>query len=654
MTHSPKALPNEITVGARISRVFRLAVLLTAVTSVACTSEVDGGAYSSGGPGSGGSKSGASNGSGNGSSGGSDAGKTGSDGSSGSGGSSSSGSGGSSSGSGSTSGGGGDGPVDLTPVFSCNESELPASVPLKRLSHVQYRNTLEDLIALALPRSHDDVLDELEAAIDRLPRDTRQGPDTAFAWFSRLDQTVQQSHVDEQYALSNAVAAALTNSEERLVELVGGCAVEESDAECLGDFIRRFGEYAQRRPLADEDVEFYARGALEEPYTAADYADVTAMLLASPYVVYAVEHGADDGDEVRAPLSAYELASKLSYQFWQTMPDAELFEAARSGELLTEAGYAAQVDRVLDDRKAERGIAEFFGQWLENPFLEDFDQHAGEGVYDAFLDGFEVSSALKARMLQEVVDASIYGLREGQTFAEFFQSNRSFATTDDLASIYGVEPWTEGEPPVFRDAEREGLLARAAFLATGLSDTRPIIKGVLIRKAILCEDVEPPPAEVANEPPPVSDGALSTREAVEGKTAAAVCRSCHVRLNDLGFVTENFDALGRFRTEQRLFDKDGNAVGTVPVDTTAVPQVEADDLTEVTGVAGLNRAILESEKPYACFARQYFRFTNSRVENTVRDGCALSALKDTLTGNGSLRDALRAIALDRSFKERTF
>jgi hypothetical protein len=643
---------------AKVPLLLRSAAVLGALLSFACTSDVDGGAYGASGPGSNGSGAAASDGSGSGSSDGSDAGSTGSGNGTGTGDSTGSGSGGSSSGTGSgngsTSGGGGDGPVDLTPTFSCNESEVPDSVPLKRLSYVQYRNTLEDLVGAVLPQSRDVVLDELEPVLDRLPRDTRQGPDTAFAWFSRLDQTVQQSHVDEQYALSNAVAAALTSSEERLVELVGDCAVEASDGECLGDFIRRFGEYAQRRPLADEDVEFYAQGALEEPYGAADYADVAALLLASPYVMYTVEHGADGNEEPRAPLSAYELASKLSYQFWQTMPDEELFEAARTGDLLTESGFAAQVDRVVDDPKAERGIAEFFGQWLENPFLEDFDVRAGEDVYDAFLDGFDASSELKARMLQEVVDASIYGIREGQTFAEFFQSNRSFAVTDDLASIYGVEPWTEGEPPVFGDAEREGLLARAAFLATGLSDTRPIIKGVLIRKAILCESVDPPPADVANEPPPVSDGAVSTREAVEGKTATAVCRSCHVRLNDLGFVTENFDALGRFRTEQRLFDEDGNALGTVPVDTTAVPQVEADDLTEVTGIAGLNSAILASEKPYACFARQYFRFTNSRVENTARDGCALATLKDTLTGSGSLRDALRAIALERSFKEHTF
>lgn len=650
-------LRNEVTMGPRRSLLLGSTALLAALVGLGCTSGVGGGTPETESPASGGSATvggdsdtaSATDGAVNGST-GSDAGDSGNTGGAGN-------AGNDASTSGTSSSGGGDGPVDLTPVFSCSDAAVPASVPLKRLSYVQYKNTLQDLVTLALPESGDAALAELEPALDRLPRDTRQGPDTAFAWFSRLDQTVQQSHVDEQYALSNEVAAVLTNSEGRLVELVGDCAVDDSSAECLAGFIRGFGERAQRRPLTDEDVEFYAQAALEEPYEAVDYADVTALILASPYVMYTVEHGQEpeaDSDEPRVALSGHEVAAKLAYQFWQTLPDAELFEAARSGELLTEAGFEAQLDRVIDDPKAERGISEFFGQWLENPFLEEFDERVGENVYDAFLDGFEASGELKARMLQEVVDASLYGMREGQTFAEFFASNRSFAVTDDLASIYGVEPWTDGEPPVFGDAQREGLLARAAFLATGLSDTRPIIKGVLIRKAILCEDVSPPPADVANEPPPVSDGALSTREAVEGKTSTAVCQSCHGRLNDLGFVTENFDALGRFRGEQRLFDEDGNMVGTVPVDTNSVPAVEADDDTPAAGIADLNRMILASDKPYACFARQYFRFTNSRVENTEADGCALATLKDTLTGGGSLRDALLAVARELSFKEHTF
>src|SRR6185369_9627075 len=174
--------------------------------------------------------------------------------------------------------------------------------------------------------------------------------------------------------------------------------------------------------------------------------------------------------------SGFELAARLSYQFWQTAPDTALLEAARSGDLLTEAGFAAQLERVLADDKAERGIVEFIGQWLENPKLEDLNTRAAEPAYRAFLDGFEPSSELKPRMQREVADAALYYVRNAGSFADFFGSNRSFAKTDDLAEIYGTPVWAADEPPVFSDGARAGLLTRAALLATGLSDTRPIIK----------------------------------------------------------------------------------------------------------------------------------------------------------------------------------
>jgi Protein of unknown function (DUF1592)/Protein of unknown function (DUF1588) len=551
---------------------------------------------------------------------------------------------------------GGSAPSDLhSPTFTCSPDAAPASLPLRRLSSVQLSNTLKDLIAFALPKSASVVLTEVTPSIDRLPRDARQGPDTTFARFDRLDQTVQQRLVDDEYALAREIGAALTRTPARLAELVGACVGQGSDQACLDGFIQRFGERAQRRPLAPDDTAFYRRAAGAAPYAAAGYADVAALLLTSPYLMYTVEHAEGDVAAPRAKLSAFELAARLSYQFWQTLPDAELSEAARSGALLTDAGYEAQLDRVLADPKAERGISEFVGQWLENPKLEELDAHVAEPVYKAFLDGFEPTPQLKLHMQAEVADASLYYLRSGGSFADFFASNRSFAKTKDLAELYNTPIWAGGEPPVFTEPERAGLLTRAALLATGLSDTRPIIKGVLIRKAILCDEVPPPPAEVANSPPPLSDAVASTRQAVQAKTATGACAGCHAQLiNDLGFATENFDALGRVRSEQPLFDAMGKSVGSAAVDTSSVPKVDSDDTAQATGAADLTRLILASDKPYACFARQYFRFTFSRVEQTAEDGCVLAALKSKLRENAGLLAVLKTIALDRSFRERTF
>jgi len=563
--------------------------------------------------------------------------------------------GGTSSGAGATGTAGDGAPPDLhTPTFTCSPDAVPPSLPLRRLSGTQLKNTLKDLIGFAMPRSGSAVLKEAEADVSSLPADSRQGPDTVFARFDRLDQTVQQRLVDDEYALARQIGAALTGSSTRLAELAGDCATKANDKACIDAFIERFGERVQRRPLDDGDVAFYRKAAGSAPYAASGYADVVALLLTSPYMMYAVEHGVSDTD-ARAKLSGFELAARLSYQFWQTAPDTELLDAARSGDLLTDQGFDEQLERVLSDAKAERGIVEFISQWLENPKLEELDARAAEPVYSAFLDGFEPAAELKQRMQREVADASLYYVKNGGSFADFFGSNRSFAKTDDLAELYETPVWDGDEPPVFSESARAGLLTRAALLATGLSDTRPIIKGVLIRKAILCDDVPPPPADVANSPPPLSDTAVSTRKAVEGKTGSGTCAGCHTQLiNDLGFATENFDALGRLRTEQRLFDAKGKQVGAATVDTTSVPKVDAGDTATSSGATDLTRMILASDKPYACFARQYFRFTFSRVELPTLDGCTLAALKDKLQANAGLDEVLKAIALDRSFRERTF
>jgi len=135
--------------------------------------------------------------------------------------------------------------------------------------------------------------------------------------------------------------------------------------------------------------------------------------------------------------------------------------------------------------------------------------------------------------------------------------------------------------------------------------------------------------------------------------AGTACAACHVSLiNTLGFATENFDALGRYRTEEILFDKDGKVLGTAQLDTSGVPNVVTGDTTSVAGVGELLPLISSSGKVEACLARNYFRFTFGRMEGAA-DGCALEQLRNQLV-NGNVVDLLRAAALTPAFVERTF
>lgn len=557
-----------------------------------------------------------------------------------------------------------DGP-DIPPStptdFNCDPNAVPEALPLRRLSDVQYRNTLRDLVTYALPAESTSVMAEIEFQTAQLVADVaaNDGGDQRYAKFSRLDQTVQQAHIDTGYYTAEAVGAALTNDPTRTAAVIGDCATDADPANddvCLDDFIRRFGERALRRPITDEDVTFYRDPAGTAPFEAADYADVIALLLNAPHFRYFVEHGQGGFDEdAVAPLEAYELASRLSYHFWQSMPDDALFAAARSGELLSAEGYQAQVERIFNDPRTTASLETFFGEWLQNSTLEPLDSRVGSPAFDTMRGTFAPTPTLREEMWQEVVDSATYYTEQGGTFEDFFRSNRSFAKTPELASIYGVEPWTSGEPPTMDDPARAGLITRAAYLATGSANTRPVMKGVFIRRAILCDPIPPPPPEAENVEIELPEDA-STREYVDALTGGGSCGSCHTPLiNPLGFATENFDALGRKRDVQVLIDPaTGDVIGEAELDTEVVPLVETTDARTAADAVELAEQILESPKPYACFTRQYFRYTFGRMEDLDRDACALADVKRSLDEGASLSEVLRTVALSDSFKQRSF
>lgn len=557
----------------------------------------------------------------------------------------------------------GDDGTDNDGPFGCDPEGPFETLSLRRLSKVQYDNTIRDLLQWAAGDAGLQIHADIASVVARMPEDARRATDGEVrGGFRRLDQDVHQEHINAGYDV--AVAAARRLTQDHLGTIAGTCATDadtSNDDACIDDFIRRFGERALRRPLADEEVAFYRdvydAGGVTQGTEPEAFADVIVVMLTSPQFMYLVEHGdtelPDEPGVYR--LSGWELAQRLSYHFWQTAPDDELFEAARSGALLDEDGYAEQVERMFADPRTAEALEEFYGEWLWLEDLPPLDARVGTPVYDAFLDGFTPAPETRANMIGEVLDmASWYTHDVGGSFADMFTSNRSFATTPDIAEIYGVPVWDGGEPPEFPNPERVGIVARAALVATGSPNTRPIMKGVFIRKAILCDEIPPPPDNANAMPPELSPDA-TTREVVEGLTeqAGTVCAGCHAGfINPLGYATENFDALGRFRTEQVLFDEEGNVTGRRPVDTTSVPRVEGDDDRVSNGAADLSQMIVESEKAQACFARHYLRWTFGRPEDLDRDGCMLNSLTSNLVAGAPLQDVLRDLALRDEFKTR--
>lgn len=530
-------------------------------------------------------------------------------------------------------------------------------IPLRRLAASEYAATVTDLVTKVEPTDASAILAAASAALKAYPADLpTAAPNEKHGGYYRLDQLVQQEHVDSSYAVADVLGQEMTKTPARVTALAGACATDadpSNDDACLTAFVRSFGALALRRPPSDDDITYY-RGVAKNAVTAAALADVVTVMLASPRFYYLVESGAATLGPNLYALDAYELASRLSYQFLGTMPDDELFTSAQSGDLLTDAGYAKEVDRLAQDPRATATAMVFFEQWLRLDELAKLNSRNGDPQFDAFAGANEPGPALRAEMIAEVLDSARYVVSHGGTLADFVTDTRSYARNADLAAIYGVPVWdgTSAPPPL--PPERAGLLTRGAFLATGTANTRPIMRGVFMRTGLMCDAIPPPPANAAATPINPMPG-QTTRQVIEAITQqqGTPCAGCHTTLiNPLGFVGENFDGLGRYRTSQVFLDATGKNIGSAPIDATTVPLVVPTDSRTATSMTDLTKYILDSGKVEDCFARQYFRFTFRRVEDVTADAPALADIAASARGGRSLADALKHVVMRPEFKQK--
>jgi hypothetical protein len=544
------------------------------------------------------------------------------------------------------------------PLFACDPSAAAPELPLPRLSRVQLGNTLRLAIGLALPAEADAIWAEIRARFDRYPVDVRTpAPGDLKGGYSRFDQSIQQSQIEAMYDTAGAIAQQVTATPARLGTMLGACATDAStanDRACLESFIARWAARVTRAPLSADDVKYYADIAGTTPVAPDAVADVVATVLEAPETLYRVEHGTSDAEAVSA-LSAFELAARLAYNLWQEPPDDALWAAAQDGSLLTAAGYDAQLGRLLASPKLRQSIDEWVTEWLRLDELPPLDTLNGDPAFRAFAGADLPPATAQGAMIADVLDAAWTAVSSGGSPSSFLSDRRSYATDTYLAGLYGVAPWDgTSAAPTFASPKRDGVVARAAFLATGTAGTRPIHKGYLVRNALLCQQVGAPPAN-ANTKTPVASGQQTTRQAVTDRTSGGVCGACHTSIiNPPGFITEGFDALGRERTEEKLYDAQGTLLASLPIDTSAAPAVIQGDARVMSTAAELTHAIDTSGLFHSCLGRHYFRFAESRVEDAALDGCLLSRLEAAARSNASLADVIGVVARDATFKAKRF
>jgi hypothetical protein len=596
-----------------------------------------------------------------------------------------------------------DGPTD----FSCNAEQKPAMDQLRALTDRQYLNTLSDLLTYTLGApaaadvlSNPAVVSALSALSPNTPNlppplptiKPAPAPGSAQAvsladaahnaqvlsgnfpdggWL-RADQSIQEDRVAAFYSVAVALGEVLSSN--YLGPLVGNCALGTggaADTSCLDAFIQGFGGRALRRAITSGDLTWYegfyqlngADSTLPNP-AASGYQDVLTGFFASPEFLYFVEHG-DAKAPANAngvyPLSSYELASRLSYQVWDTIPDATLWGHAVDGSISQAEVYKEEVDRLFQDPRAKQTLDQFFTQYFQAQSGLNYHNLAALGMNpNAQVKAFAGSDLPGPNLFQDMVADALgmvdyYSWTAPGTIHDLMTSGESFAQTKDVADIYKLGIWDgKSTPPEFPKNQRPGLFTRALFVAAGL-ETSPILKGVYFRRYVLCDELGPPPPAAAGKVVTIT-GFETTETATEQLTGSGICASCHpIYINPLGFSTESFDGLGRFRTHQTLYDTDGSVAASLLVNTAVTPRIlESDSTTKSTGAADLMNLAEASNKPAACLARNYFRYSFARWEDVKVDGCSLEPMRKSLANGGHLADLWKSVVETPAFKQRTF
>ena len=322
----------------------------------------------------------------------------------------------------------------------------------------------------------------------------------------------------------------------------------DATPEALATHLQRFAERAWRRPVQMEELEQYLRAYRAEREAGETTADAYRValkgVLTSRHFIYLVE-----GDTApRERLTEAELASRLSFLLWSSMPDDGLFTALKGGKLNGD-GLKSEVDRMLADPKSTRFIDDFARQWLQLHRLGMFPPD--KKLYPAY------DAWLETSMRAEPVEF----------FGEIFKKNLPIDTlihsdwtvaNARLCDFYGLpEPKTGGFQRVsFKpDDRRGGLLAMGAVLGLTSDGTRhrPVHRGVWLSETILGKTPPPPPANVpAIEPNPPQSPKATLREKLEAHRNDANCAACHARIDPLGIAWDNYDAIGQWRTREKV------------------------------------------------------------------------------------------------------
>jgi Protein of unknown function (DUF1592)/Protein of unknown function (DUF1588)/Protein of unknown function (DUF1595)/Protein of unknown function (DUF1585) len=423
-------------------------------------------------------------------------------------------------------------------------------------------------------------------------------------------------------------------------------ATMAAETACATQFIQKFGQYAYRRPVAaleqaDLLTLFGQVRGYQLSFTDSIGALVKAMIQ-SPNFLYHWEIGPTKpvvGSDGLAPLTQWQIASRLASALWQTMPDDNLLAAAQSGMLSTAAQIQAQAVRMLADPRAAQALFDFHSQLLlqEGSRVIDVTQVTKDPAIKLYTPA--ASAGMKTEFTEYL--SSVYSTGDGTLGTLLAPAAPYTFVNKDLAAIYGVSgPATGFAKVMLNPTERAGILTQTAFLATNANPSvdNPVLRGLNIWSKLFCGTYMSPPANI----PAVSfKPGTTTRQTYEQHQACGP--TCHGTFDPPGFGFENYDAIGGYRTT------DAN----LPVDATGTFSTPFNAVVSFKDGVDLSKQLAQSSEVQQCFDRQWTRYILARMETMDEQGSLQTAYaKGAATAAFSLRDMLTTLVSSKAFTYR--
>ncbi|MEC7985006.1 MAG: DUF1588 domain-containing protein, partial [Myxococcota bacterium] len=517
-----------------------------------------------------------------------------------------------------------DAEIDLETASSLDCASTDAGKRLlRRLSHVEYDNTITDIFGI-----------ESEWGSSLAPDNVQHG-------YNNSAEALQVSSllVDQYMNAAEEIGSEVVG--QRLDDILS-CDFVDRNLDCAEDFLMSYGTKIFRRPLSTTEMETYL-ALFDGVYCEEGFSEAMkwtiAALLQSPHFLYRAELGRKDGDDF--VLSSWEIATELSYLIWQTTPDDSLLTMAAADQLQDRAVVLEKAQEMLSDPRAAQTVVAMSEQWFSLDLLPIV---AREGEYEVLTD------TVRADMGMEISKLMYHSFANDVAFADLMNAQHSYMSPA-LAAYYGTSlgnetPDADGFQRVdlSGDSRYGGLLTQGAMLTVHALPTTssPIHRGVLVRERFLCQELPPPPANLDTSPPAMDDS-MSTRERYDIHSTDPACSSCHNLIDPIGFGFENYDGIGRWR------DVDGEH----EVDASGEVQNIDDGDQPFEGVFELSSILAESDQVGQCYVQQWFTYGFGQGDMEEEDlYCAVEAASEYYRSEGATLQAplLGLIQIDRFFQ----